>query len=46
MQNFDLQQIKQAVNDGRLKIWVNKYGHIIMLDTVTGERAALTYVGD
>ena len=45
--NIELfQEIRQAVNRGEIKMWVNSFGYIIMQDTETNERLAVANVED
>lgn len=39
-------EIRQAVNRGEIKMWVNSFGYIIMQDTETNERLAVANVED
>lgn len=41
MRKIDINEIKQAVKDGKLSIWVNQYGYIQLRDNDTGERVCL-----
>ena len=45
--NLELfQEIRQAVNRGEIKMWVNSFGYIIMQDAETNERLAVANVDD
>lgn len=45
--NIELfKEIRQAVNRGEIKMWVNSFGYIIMQDTETNERLAVANVED
>lgn len=41
MRKIDINEIKQAVEDGKLSIWANIYGYIQLRDNETGERVCL-----
>lgn len=41
MRKIDINEIKQAVKDGKLSICVNQYGYIQLRDNDTGERVCL-----
>ena len=44
MRKIDINEIRQAVKDGKLSIWVNSYGYIQLKDNETGERVCLGYM--
>ena len=41
MRKIDINEIRQAVKEGKLSIWVNIYGYIQLRNNETGERVCL-----